>query len=256
VFRPSLIDIWANADPTPLLRPAAGVDRARPVAASVDVSADIGRTPLPYANVDVDVRRPGSAAGPRLLEPATSMFVGAPSAHLGSLDVASSRTRMSSDTPMPLSDVGQRGLARPMRINMPRPLDLTLPIASDVAYTLPSSDVDVAGPTYGPATLTGILSNTRDFGMPILQNNSESLPVIVFDRTFRMGIANGQPELRQESINTYLLPRLLRCKSLPNTSISKCSKAYPLICMFPNGAFSAVCFGLTNPYSSGRVSSL
>jgi len=133
VFRPSLIDIWANADPTPLPRPAAGVDRARPVAASVDVSADIGRTPLPYANVDVDVRRPGSAAGPRLLEPATSMFVGAPSAHLGSLDVASSRTRMRSDTPMPLSDVGQRGLARPMRINMPRPLDLTLSIASDVA---------------------------------------------------------------------------------------------------------------------------
>ena len=59
---------------------------------------------------------------------------------------------------MPLSDVGQRGLARPMRINMPRPLDLTLPIASDVAYTLPPGNVDVAGPTrtYGPAPLTVI----------------------------------------------------------------------------------------------------
>jgi len=32
---------------------------------------------------------------------------------------------------MPSSDVGQRGLARPMRIDVPRPLDLTLPIASD-----------------------------------------------------------------------------------------------------------------------------
>jgi len=75
VFRPRLIDIWADAVPTPLPRPAAAsVDRARPVAASVDV----GHMSLPYANVDVNVCRPGSAAGPRLLEPATSMFVGAP----------------------------------------------------------------------------------------------------------------------------------------------------------------------------------
>ena len=83
---------------------------------------------------------------------------------------------------MPSSDVGQRGLARPMRIDVPRPLDLTLPIASDVAhlyaplsvdiarptcdlsvptasnvvYTLPPGNVDVAGPTYGPAPLTVI----------------------------------------------------------------------------------------------------
>ena len=91
----------------------------------------------------------------------------------------------------------------------------------------------------------GILSNTRVFGMPILQNNSDRLSVIVFDLTFRIGIANGQPAVRQESVDTYLFPRLLRCKSAPNTSISKCSKAYPLICMFPNGAFSAVRFGLT-----------
>jgi len=48
VIRPSLIDIWADADPTPLPRPAAAsVDRARPVAASVDV----GRMSLPYVNV-------------------------------------------------------------------------------------------------------------------------------------------------------------------------------------------------------------
>ena len=58
VFRPRLIDIWADAVPTPLPRPAAAsVDRARPVAASVDV----GHMSLPYANVDVNVRRPGSA---------------------------------------------------------------------------------------------------------------------------------------------------------------------------------------------------
>jgi len=68
-------------------------------------------------------------AGPRLLEPAMSVFAGAPSvaaAHPGSLDVASSRTRVRSDTPMPSSDVDQR-----MRVGVPRPLDLTLPIAGD-----------------------------------------------------------------------------------------------------------------------------
>ena len=83
---------------------AASVDRARPVAASVDV----GRTSLPYASVDT--RRPGSAAvGPRLLEPATSVFARAFSVAAtdrGSLDVASSRTHVRSDTPMPSSDVG------------------------------------------------------------------------------------------------------------------------------------------------------
>jgi len=92
----------------------------------------------------------------------------------------------------------------------------------------------------------GMLSNTRVFGMPILQHNSDSLLVIVFDLTFRMGIANGRPEVRQESVNTYLLPGLLRCKSPPSTSISKCSKACPLVSMFPSGALSAVCFGLTS----------
>jgi len=115
-------------------------------------------------------------AGPRLLEPAMSVFAGAPSvaaAHPGSLDVASSRTRVRSDTPIPSSDVDQR-----MRVGVPRPLDLTLPIAgddvaqpyaplsvgvdiagpmstaSDVEYTLPPGNVDVAGPTYDPASLT------------------------------------------------------------------------------------------------------
>jgi len=77
VFRPSLVDIWADADPTPLPRPAAAsVDRARPVAASVDA----GRMSLPYASIYVDVRWPGSTAGPSLLEPATSAFAGVPSA--------------------------------------------------------------------------------------------------------------------------------------------------------------------------------
>jgi len=98
MFRPSLVDIWADVDPTPLPRPAA----------SADVSASVGRTSLPYASVDT--RRPGSAAvGPRLLEPATSVFAGAPTVtavHPGSLDIASSRTRVRSDTPMPSSDVG------------------------------------------------------------------------------------------------------------------------------------------------------
>jgi len=166
VFRSRLIDIWADADPVPLPRPAAAsVDRARPVAARVDV----GRMSLPYASVDV--RRPGSAVCPRLLEPATSVFAGASTAAMaqpGSLGVATPRTRMRSDTPMPSSDVGQQGLARPMRIDVPRPLDLTLPIASDdvaplsvarpsdVAYTLPPGNVDVAGPACGPAPLTVI----------------------------------------------------------------------------------------------------
>ena len=88
IFQPSLVDIWVDEDPAPLPRPAAAsVGRACPVAASVDV----GRTSLPYASVDT--RRPGSAAvGPSLLEPATSVFAGAPTvaaAHPGSLDVAS-----------------------------------------------------------------------------------------------------------------------------------------------------------------------
>jgi len=136
MFQPSLVDIWVDENPAPLPRPAAAsVDRARPVAASVDVK----RTSLPYASVDT--RRPGSAAvGPRLLEPAMSVFAGAPSvaaAHPGSLDVASSRTRVRSDTPMPSSDVDQR-----MRVGVSRPLDLTLPIAGD----------DVAQP-YAPCLL-------------------------------------------------------------------------------------------------------
>ena len=91
MFRPSLVDIWADVDPTPLPRLAAGAD----------VSASVGRTSLPYASVDT--RRPGSAAvGPRLLERAMYVFAGASSAavaHPGSLDVASSRTRVRWDTP-------------------------------------------------------------------------------------------------------------------------------------------------------------
>jgi len=79
--------------------------------------------------IDVDVRRPGSAIGPRLLESATSAFVCVPSAAVaqpGSIDVAPSRAHTRSDTPMPSSDVGQRGLVRPMRVDVSRPLDLTL----------------------------------------------------------------------------------------------------------------------------------
>jgi len=116
---------------------------ACPVAAGVNV----GRTSLPYASVDT--RWPGSAAaGPRLLEPATSLFAGTPSAavaHPGSHDVASSRTRVRSDTPMPSSDVGQR-----MRVDVSRPLDLTLSTASD--DVLPGN-VDVAGLAYDPPHL-------------------------------------------------------------------------------------------------------
>jgi len=139
-------------------------DRARPVAAGV------GRISLPYVNVDVNVRWPGSAAGPRLFESATSAFAGVPSAAVaqpGSLDVASARTHTSSDTPMPLSDVGQRSLARPMHVDVPRPLDLTLPIASDVVYlyALPPGDFDVAGPAYGPAPLT-VVDAVRPSGPP------------------------------------------------------------------------------------------
>jgi len=79
---------------------SANVDRARPVAAGVDV----GRISLPYVDVSVvDARRPGSAAGTRLLESATSAFVGVPSAAVaqpGSLDAASARTHTRSDTPI------------------------------------------------------------------------------------------------------------------------------------------------------------
>jgi len=83
MYQPSPVEIWVDEDPAPPPRPAAAsVDRARPVAASVDVA----RTSLPYASVDT--RRPVSAAvGPRLLEPATFVFAGAPTvaAHPGSL---------------------------------------------------------------------------------------------------------------------------------------------------------------------------
>ena len=77
-----------------------------------------------------------------------------------------------------------------------------------------------------------ILSKTRVFGMPILQNNSDRLSVIVFDLTFRTGIVNGQQELRQESVNTYLLPLpcLLR-RSLPNTSVKGLSHPHVTICL-------------------------
>ena len=156
MYQPSLVEIWVDEDPAPPPRPAAAsVDRARPVAASVEV----GHTSLPYASVDT--RRPGFAAvGPRLLEPATSVFAGASSvaAHPGSLDVASSRIRVRSGTPMPSSDVGQR-----MRVDVSRPLDLTLPTAGDdvqlyapwstASDDVPPGNVDVAGSAYDPARL-------------------------------------------------------------------------------------------------------
>ena len=58
------------------------------------------------------------------------------------------------DTPMPssdVSDIGQCGLARPMYVDVPRPLNLTSSSAVDVAhpYAPPSVDVDVARPAYG-----------------------------------------------------------------------------------------------------------
>jgi len=112
VFRPSLVDIWADADPKPYLRSvAASVDRARPVAASIDV----------------DVRRPGSAtpsavvAHPTRLDVAYARtygmtssgirptLVGVPSqpglALPSVIDVVTPRTRVRSDTPMPSSNV-------------------------------------------------------------------------------------------------------------------------------------------------------
>ena len=56
------------------------------------------------------------------------------------------------------SDVGQRGLTRAVHVDMPRPLDLTLPIANDVAYpyTLSSGNVDVVKPAYGPTLLIAV----------------------------------------------------------------------------------------------------
>jgi len=130
------------------------------------VSASVGRTSLPYASVDI--RRPGSAAaGPRLLEPATSVFAGASwaaVAYPGDLDVASSRTRVRSDAPMPLNDnvaqpykraYGMTSLGlRPTIVGVPRPLDLTLSTASGDVYALPPGNVDVAGPAYDPPSLT------------------------------------------------------------------------------------------------------
>ena len=154
-FQPRPLDTSADVD-TP-----AYVDRARPVAAGVDVSADVGRASLPYADAsDVDIRRPGSATGPRQLESATSAFVCVPSAAVAqptSVDVASAHT--CSDTPMPSSNVsgiGHRGLARPVNVDVPRSPDLTLPIASDVAhpYAPPSVDVDVARPAYDTSVST------------------------------------------------------------------------------------------------------
>ena len=60
----------------------ADVDRARPVAASVDVSADVGHMSLPYTDVDVcwpgsatDPHQPGSAPGRRQPELATPVGV-------------------------------------------------------------------------------------------------------------------------------------------------------------------------------------
>ena len=156
MFQPSLVDIWADtADPTPLSRPAAGAD----------VSADVGRMSLPYASASVDTRRPESAvAGPCLLEPATSVFAGAPLAAVAQptrLDAAYARA------------YGMTSLGiRPTIVGVPRPLDVTLsvasddvaqphaplsmPTASDDVYTLPSGNVGVAGPAYDPTPPTVI----------------------------------------------------------------------------------------------------
>ena len=150
VFRPRLIDIRADADPTPPRPAAAGADSARPVAASVDQ----GRMSLPYASVDV--------------------FAGMPSAviaHPGSLDVATPRTRMRSETHMPSSDVGQRGLANTMRIDVPRPLDLTLLVASsDVEhpYAPLSVDVDITVLFCSLAVLDPRVGHTMDVLSPFI----------------------------------------------------------------------------------------
>jgi len=104
-------------------------------------------------DVDVDVRRPGSATGPRLLESATSASGCVPSAAVaqqGSLDVVSARTHTRSDTPMPPSDIssiGQRGLARPTYVDVPRPLELTSSSVVDVAHPYAPPSVDVNRPT-------------------------------------------------------------------------------------------------------------
>jgi len=162
VFQPMPLSTTVGVDVS------ANVDRARPAAATVDVSASVGRTSLPY--VDVDTRWPSSTAA----GPATYVFAGAPSAAAGpsllesatpsaavvqpgSLGAASARTYTRSDTPIPLTDVGQRGLGRPMRIDVPRPLDLTLPVASgDVVHPCASLpvDVDIGRPAYDSSVPT------------------------------------------------------------------------------------------------------
>jgi len=141
VFQPSLVDT--------------SVDRVRPVAAG----ADVGCMSLPHASVDVGGPRPAVVAHPGRLDVAYARtygmtssgirptLVGVPSqpglALPSVTDVAFSHTRVRSDTPMPLSDVGQHGLARPT-------YDLSVPTANDVAYTLSSGNIDAIDIAYTP----------------------------------------------------------------------------------------------------------
>jgi len=156
---------------------ATDVDRAHPAAASVDVSADVGHMPLPYT--DVDVCWPGSAAGPRQLESATSMGVRVHSvaaAQPTSVDVVptfasaptSAFTYVRPGTPIPSSVVdiaGQPSVGTPRQVDMlrgpvlptvvdvPRPFGLTLSSVNNVVRMSVVS-VDVARPAYGLAQPT------------------------------------------------------------------------------------------------------
>jgi len=156
------------------LAAAADIDRAYPVAASVNVPADVGHMPLPYT--DVDVCWPGSAIGPRQPESATPVGVRVhpvAEAQSTSVDVAptfasaptSAFTYVRLGTPIPSSVVdiaGQpsvgtamhvgmlRGPALPTVVDVPRPLGLMPSSVDDVVRTSAVS-VDVARPAYGLA---------------------------------------------------------------------------------------------------------
>jgi len=144
VAQPRLVDIWTDVDPTYLPRTVTDVNVRQPGSAIIDprqlesaalVSA-LSATVAHQTRLDFAYARTygmtSSGIRPTLVGVPSQPGLALPSV----TDVASSHTRVRSDTPMPLSDVGQRGLARPT-------YDLSVPTASDVAYTLSSGNVDV-----------------------------------------------------------------------------------------------------------------
>jgi len=138
--QPSLVDVWTDVDPAAALVSAPSAVVAHPTGVDVAYARAYGMT-----SSGIRLTIVGVPCQPGLALPSVT-------------DVVSSRTRVHSDTPIPLSDVGQRDLPR-------LTYDLSVPTAStlsgnidviDIACTPGPSSADVPRPS-------GVLGGIRGY---------------------------------------------------------------------------------------------